>query len=60
MLFYVLKRLGLLGDPEKEDPRRQHIVVLNKEDVQSALARSEVVEVNLERDLLGGRNLGEP
>lgn len=60
MLFYVLKRLGLLGDPEKEDPRRQHIVVLNKEDVQSALARSEVVEVNLKRDLLGGRNLGEP
>lgn len=46
MLFYVLKRLGLLGDPEKEDPRQQHIVVLNKEDVQSALARSEVVEVN--------------
>jgi len=30
MLFYVLKRLNLLRDPEKEDPRHQHIVVLNK------------------------------
>jgi predicted DNA-binding transcriptional regulator YafY len=34
MLFYVLKRLGLLGNAEKEDPRRQHIVVLNKNEVQ--------------------------
>lgn len=40
MLFYVLKRLGLLGDPEKEDPRRQHIVALNKKDVQTALDKS--------------------
>jgi len=31
MLFYVLKRLNLLRDPEKEDPRHQHIVVLNKD-----------------------------
>lgn len=52
MLFYVLKRLGLLGDPEKEDPRRQHIVALNKEDVRSALVRSEVIEINAERDQL--------
>lgn len=52
MLFYVLKRLGLLGDPEKEDPRRQHIVVVNKEEVQSALARSETVEVDAERSFL--------
>ena len=40
MLFYVLKRLGLLGDAEKEDPRRQHIVALNKKDAQTALNRS--------------------
>jgi hypothetical protein len=40
MLFYVLKRLGLLGDAEKEDPRRQHIVALNKDDVQTALNKS--------------------
>ena len=37
MLFYALKRLGLLGDAEKADPRRQHIVALNKDDVQDAL-----------------------
>ena len=37
MLFYVLKRLNLLNDPEKEDPRQQHIVVLNKDEVQQAL-----------------------
>ncbi|WP_295038381.1 WYL domain-containing protein [Sulfitobacter sp.] len=60
MLFYVLKRLGLLGDAEKEDARRQHIVVVNKTDVQSALARSEIIEFNTEADLLEGRNLGEP
>jgi hypothetical protein len=29
MLFYVLKRLGLLGDGAKESPRTQHIVNLN-------------------------------
>lgn len=40
MLFYVLKKLGLLGDPEKEDPRRQHIVAVNKQDVQEALDKS--------------------
>lgn len=50
MLFYVLKKLSLLGDPEKEDPRRQHIVVVNKEDVRSALVRSEAIEINTERD----------
>lgn len=59
MLFYVLKRLGLMGDPEKEDPRRQHIIVVNKEAVQSALARSEVVEVTTKRDLSGGQNFVE-
>ncbi|UEM04726.1 WYL domain-containing protein [Skermanella rosea] len=40
MLFYVLKRLGLLSDPEKEDPRRQHIVALNKAEVLTALEQS--------------------
>ncbi|MFD2855728.1 hypothetical protein ACFSZS_14490 [Seohaeicola zhoushanensis] len=40
MLFYVLKRLGLLGKPEKEDPRRQHIVALNPDDVQNALKKA--------------------
>jgi predicted DNA-binding transcriptional regulator YafY len=37
MLFYVLKRLNLLNDPEKEDPRQQHIVVVNKDEVRQAL-----------------------
>lgn len=40
MLFYVLRRLGLMGYPEKEDPRRQHIVAAHPEDVQDALARA--------------------
>lgn len=40
MLFYVLKRLGLLGYPEKEDPRRQHIVAAHPEDVQNAIAKA--------------------
>lgn len=40
MLFYVLKRLGLLGRPEKEDPRRQHIVALQPDDVQNGLKRA--------------------
>lgn len=40
MLFYVLKRLGLLGNPEKEDPRRQHIVALDPDDVQNALKKA--------------------
>ncbi|WP_213286700.1 YafY family protein [Bradyrhizobium sp. sGM-13] len=37
MLFYVLKRLNLLNDPGKEDPRQQHIVALNKDEVREAL-----------------------
>lgn len=39
MLFYVLKRLGLLGDATAEDPRQQHIVVLNKREADEALKR---------------------
>ena len=50
MLFYVLKRLGLLGDAAKEDPRRQHIVALNKEDVQTALNKS-----NYSQDVIANR-----
>jgi hypothetical protein len=41
MLFYVLRRLGLLGDASKEDPRRQHIVALNNNEVQSALENAD-------------------
>jgi hypothetical protein len=41
MLFYVLKRLGLLGDAENEDPRRQHIVALNKDEVFTALRNAD-------------------
>lgn len=37
MLFYVLKRLNLSNAPENEDPRRQHIIVLNKDEVRQAL-----------------------
>lgn len=41
MLFYVLKRLGLLRDAEKENPRAQHIVLHNREEVIAALKRAE-------------------
>lgn len=57
MLFYVLKRLGLLGNAEKEDPRRQHIVALNKDDLQNALNKAsnlqDIGETN-ERIISGG------
>jgi hypothetical protein len=48
MLFYVLRRLGLLGDASKEPARRQHIVVSSYSDVQTALARAEFFENNTE------------
>lgn len=41
MLFYVAKRLGLLSEPAEVDPRRQHIVALNRDEMQLALARAE-------------------
>lgn len=44
MLFYVLKRLGLLRDPEKEPPRAQHIVLANKEPVMAALKRADFAD----------------
>jgi hypothetical protein len=37
MLFYVLKRLNLLRDPEREDPRQQHIIALNRDELRQAL-----------------------
>lgn len=39
MLFYVLKRLGLLGDATKSNPKTQHIVLLNREATDAALER---------------------
>jgi hypothetical protein len=42
MLFYVAKKLGLLGDAEKEDPRKQHIVATNQSSLHEALRLSEV------------------
>lgn len=42
MLFYVLKRLGLLRDAEKERARAQHIVLHNKDAVHAALKRAEM------------------
>lgn len=37
MLFYVLKRLGLLGDATKLSARTQHIVTLNRDETDDAL-----------------------
>ena len=42
MLFYVLKRLGLLGDAAKKSPRTQHIVMINHEATEAALQIAEI------------------
>ncbi|MDX0488822.1 transcriptional regulator [Sinorhizobium medicae] len=39
MLFYVLKRLGLLEEARSRDPRTQHIVASNVSEVSQALER---------------------
>jgi len=41
MLFYVLKRLGLLGDAAKQDARSQHIVVVNRAATEAALKKND-------------------
>jgi hypothetical protein len=41
MLFYVLKRLGLLGDAAKQPPRAQHIVALNRSEIEAAMRTAE-------------------
>ena len=56
MLFHVMKRLGLLGYPEQEDPRRQHIVAAHPEDVQNALVKASApqnIEFNDEQNSKG-------
>ena len=50
MLFYVLKRLGLLSDARSEDPKRQHIVVLDPSAVQSALTKAEFFQDITEKE----------
>jgi hypothetical protein len=40
MLFYVLKRLGLLEDARDRDPRTQYIVAENPAAVVAALRRA--------------------
>jgi hypothetical protein len=41
MLFYVLKRLGLLGDAARQPARSQHIVVVNRTDTEAALEKAD-------------------
>ena len=41
MLFYVLKRLGLLGDAAQLPARSQHIVVVNRHETVAALEKAE-------------------
>jgi hypothetical protein len=41
MLFYVLKRLGLLGDASRLPARSQHIVVVNRDAAVAALEKAE-------------------
>lgn len=42
MLFYVLKRLGLLGDATKQSAHTQHIVTINRKETEAALERAEL------------------
>ena len=42
MLFYVLKRLGLLGDAAKQSARTQHIVAINRKETEAALQKAEL------------------
>ncbi|OWJ76650.1 WYL domain-containing protein [Haematobacter genomosp. 1] len=41
MLFYVMRRLGLLDDAKGRDPRTQHIVAANAPELAAALARAQ-------------------
>lgn len=41
MLFYVLKRLGLLGDAAKQSAHMQHIVTINRKETEAALEKAE-------------------
>lgn len=40
MLFYVLKRLGLLGDATKKSAHAQHIVTINHKETEAALEQA--------------------
>ena len=40
MLFYVLKRLGLLGDAAKQSAYTQHIVTVNRKETEAALEKA--------------------
>lgn len=42
MLFYVLKRLGLLGDAAKQSAHIQHIVTINRKETEAALEKAEL------------------
>lgn len=42
MLFYVLKRLGLLGDAAKKSAYTQHIVTINRKQTEAALEKAEL------------------
>lgn len=41
MLFYVLKRLGLLGDAAKQSAHTQHIVTINRKETEAALEKAD-------------------
>jgi predicted DNA-binding transcriptional regulator YafY len=42
MLFYVLRRLGLLGDATKQSAHTQHIVTINRKETEAALERADL------------------
>lgn len=42
MLFYVLRRLSLLGDAAKQSARTQHIVTINRKETEAALEKADL------------------
>lgn len=42
MLFYVMRRLGLLDNAAARDPRTQHVVAANAPELAAALARAQL------------------
>lgn len=42
MLFYTLKRLGLLSDAAKQSARTQHIININRKETEAALEKAEL------------------
>lgn len=48
MLFYVLRKLGLLDNAERRDSRVQHIILVNRGDAEKALQLADLGDVQMD------------